>query len=47
MRGVELPSGEIRRFARHKNSLEKLKRHGKTAQRFMDGIDKCESSRAN
>jgi hypothetical protein len=32
MRRVELPSGEIRRFGRHKNSLGKLKGYRKTAQ---------------
>ena len=42
MRRVELPSGEIRRFARHTDSLEKLKRYGKTAQRFTGGIKKRE-----
>ena len=47
MRRVELPSGEIRRFARHTDSLEKLKRYGKTAQRFTGGIKKRESTSAN
>ena len=34
MRRVKLPSGEIRRFARHTGSLGKLKRYGKIAQDF-------------